>query len=657
MPMGGGGDYGSGQIPDGMYTEMIYGMIQEGKYADVISRLSYELQSFPRSRAALSLLGYSYYMQQDYPNAVRMYEQLSKLFPEVQEYKIYFAQSLHKAGMFPEATRAAYQVDDPQFTQRTNMLQAAIKYEQDDLRGCIALADECLPDDPDTIVCNGCVDFKEGRYEDAKAKFTEAMNALGYQADLSHNIALCHYKLNQNEAALRIISEIIERGVTEHPELSVGSHTDGVEVRSVGNSQVLRETALVEAFNLKAAIEFDSNTPAGLEAAREALKDMPPRMEEELDPVTLHNQALMTIEQDFTGGFRKLNFLLLNPPFPPTTFANLLLLYCKYQYYDLAADVLAEHTHLTFRMLAPELYEYLDSTIMVQASPEEAYRKYDDLAKKNIETLRKLTKQIQDARIARENDSIRAALAEYDNALQRYIPVIMAMARIYWDRENYPQVEKIFRASADFCLEHDTWKLNVAHVFFIQEGKYKEAIHYYELIVQKAEHVLDVTAIVLANLCVSYIMTSQNEKAEDLMRRIEKEEEKIGFEDPDKQCFHLCIVNLVIGTLYCAKNNFEFGISRIMKSLEPYEKKLGTDTWFYAKRCFLSLAETLSKHMLMLPDATFHDILSFFAAADQHGRSIPTLISSGPDTIVDPERHNVSYEARQLRRVYLKLRE
>ena len=35
--------------------------------------------------------------------------------------------------------------------------------------------------------------------------------------------------------------------------------------------------------------------------------------------------------------------------------------------------------------------------------------------------------------------------------------------------------------------------------------------------------VLDVTAIILANLCVAYIMTSQNEKAEELMRKIEKE--------------------------------------------------------------------------------------------------------------------------------------
>lgn len=35
--------------------------------------------------------------------------------------------------------------------------------------------------------------------------------------------------------------------------------------------------------------------------------------------------------------------------------------------------------------------------------------------------------------------------------------------------------------------------------------------------------------------------------------QIEKEEEKASQQDPDKQCFHLCIVNLVIGTLYCAK--------------------------------------------------------------------------------------------------------
>jgi tetratricopeptide repeat protein 30 len=46
----------------------------------------------------------------------------------------------------------------------------------------------------------------------------------------------------------------------------------------------------------------------------------------------------------------------------------------------------------------------------------------------------------------------------------------------------------------------------------------------------------------------------------------------------------LCIINLVIGTLYCSKGNYEFGISRVIKAMEPYHTKLGTDTWFYAKR-------------------------------------------------------------------------
>lgn len=62
--------------------------------------------------------------------------------------------------------------------------------------------------------------------------------------------------------------------------------------------------------------------------------------------------------------------------------------------------------------------------------------------------------------------------------------------------------------------------------------------------------ILDVSAIVLANLCVCYIMTNQNEAAEELMRKVEKEEERESYEDTDKKLFHLCIINLVIGLVY-----------------------------------------------------------------------------------------------------------
>lgn len=59
--------------------------------------------------------------------------------------------------------------------------------------------------------------------------------------------------------------------------------------------------------------------------------------------------------------------------------------------------------------------------------------------------------------------------------------------------------------------------------------------------------ILDVSAVVLANLCVCYLVTSQNEEAEELLRKLEKEEEQKSLENPQSKFFHLSIVNLVIG--------------------------------------------------------------------------------------------------------------
>lgn len=233
----------------------------------------------------------------------------------------------------------------------------------------------------------------------------------------------------------------------------------------------------------------------------------------------------------------------------------------------------------------------------------------------------------------------------------------MAQAKIYWGRENYHMVEKIFRKSVEICSEHEAWRLNVAHVLFMQEDKYKEAIGFYEPIVKKHyDTILNVSAVVLANLCVSYIMTSQNEEAEELMRKIEKEEEQISYDAPDKKVFHLCIVNLVIGTLYCAKGNYDFGISRVIKSLEPYNKKLGTDTWFYAKRCVLSLLENMAKHMILLRDTVVHDCLLFLEHCEVYGREEPAVIQpplqeerSASSSL---GRNSVTYEARLLKALF-----
>jgi tetratricopeptide repeat protein 30 len=384
------------------------------------------------------------------------------------------------------------------------------------------------------------------------------------------------------------------------------------------------------------------------------LTKRPCRSEEELDPVTLHNQALVHFEEDPQAGFRKLNFLLQNPPFPHATLRNLLILYLKHEAFDLAADILAENMHLSAKHLDADLADFMEATITVQTSPAEAYRKFDMLTARHIDSLRKYTKQIQDARLSKNSAAIKQSLEEYDAALERYIPVLMGMAKVYWDREHWDMVERLFRQSGEFCSEHPTWKLNVGHAYFMKE-RFDDAIRYYEPVVHKSDELLDVTAIILANLCVSYIMTSRNEVAEELMRRIEKAE-RFKMESDPKPSFHLCIVNLVIGTLYCAKGNFEFGVSRVMKSLQPYERKLGMDTWFYAKRCMLGLAEAMAKHMVVLRDATFKQMLKFLQDVSEAGKDVITRVEQA-DATVDPAVHNVRVEARMLMRLFLRIRE
>ncbi|XP_031174539.1 tetratricopeptide repeat protein 30A isoform X1 [Sander lucioperca] len=653
-------------IKDGEYTATIYKLIKDGQYVEAIHILNGQLQKHTKSRAALSLLGYCYYHIQDFTNSAECYEQLTQLHPEVEEYKVYYAQSLYKAGAYPEATKASFVLDNPSSHIKMVKLQACIKYCEEDYSTAKSLLEQLPQDDPDYSYNMGCLLYQDGKYEEACKKFTSAMQVLGYVPALSYNIALCYYSLKNYAQALKYIGEIIERGIREHPELSVGMTTEGIDVHSVGNTLVLHQTALIEAFNLKAAIEYQLKN---LKGAQEALTDMPPRSEEELDPVTLHNQALVNMDTKPSEGFEKLAFLLQQPSFPPVNFGNLLLLYCKHEYFDLAADVLAENAHLTYKFLSPYMYEFLDALLTCQTAPEEAFRKFDEMNGKLTEQLRKLAKQVQEARLARDDEAQKKTLQDYDLMQEKYIVVLMAQAKIYWNRENFQMVEKIFRKSVEVCNEDDTWKLNVAHVLFMQ-NKYKEAIGFYEPIVKKhydnveqcniqecpckcKPSILNVSAVVLANLCVSYILTSQNEEAEELMRKIEKEEEQISYDDPDKKVFHLCIVNLVIGTLYCAKGNYDFGISRVIKSLEPYNKKLGTDTWFYAKRCFLSLLENMSKHMVMLRDAVVQECIQFLEHCEAYGKEVPAIIEQPlEEHRIHIGKNTVTYEARLLKALF-----
>ena len=65
----------------------------------------------------------------------------------------------------------------------------------------------------------------------------------------------------------------------------------------------------------------------------------------------------------------------------------------------------------------------------------------------------------------------------------RYMPVLMHQAKVLWERADYRELENLFSRTMDYCSDNETWKLNVAHVLFMQQDKYSEAARFYEPIV------------------------------------------------------------------------------------------------------------------------------------------------------------------------------
>ena len=103
---------------------------------------------------------------------------------------------------------------------------------------------------------------------------------------------------------------------------------------------------------------------------------------------------------------------------------------------------------------------------------------------------------------------------------------------------------------------------------------------------------------------------------------------------------HLCIINLVIGTLYCSKGNIEFGVRLVMRALDPVTETLGTDTWLYAKRCLIGLIEKVitNSNIQPLGEELFNELMIFLEAVAAVGKTITSAVL-GPST---PEKSRSS---------------
>lgn len=113
------------------------------------------------SRAGLSLLAYCYFYIQDFNSAANYYEQLTEIYPDNDDYKLYYAQTLYQACLFDEAFQISNKlVNNEDYKGVVTKLQAAIKYSQEDVLSAKNLIDKCNSDDPDKDVNSGCLLYK-----------------------------------------------------------------------------------------------------------------------------------------------------------------------------------------------------------------------------------------------------------------------------------------------------------------------------------------------------------------------------------------------------------------------------------------------------------------------------------------------------------------
>ena len=65
---------------------------------------------------------------QDFVNAADCYEGLSNMHPEIEDYKLYYAQALYKACLYQEAMKVACQIDNPQYQSQVLLLLKIFQY-------------------------------------------------------------------------------------------------------------------------------------------------------------------------------------------------------------------------------------------------------------------------------------------------------------------------------------------------------------------------------------------------------------------------------------------------------------------------------------------------------------------------------------------------
>lgn len=161
------------------------------------------------TRAGLSLLAHCYYQCQDFIEAANCYEHISALYPENQDYKLFYAQSLFQAGLFEEAYKITTLITAPEIKEKILQLQSSICYGNEDYSSAQGLISQRQQTNEATMNDEGCLLFQANMHEEALQHYNTALQTGGFHPLYAYNAALCHFKKKENSQALNYIGTFI----------------------------------------------------------------------------------------------------------------------------------------------------------------------------------------------------------------------------------------------------------------------------------------------------------------------------------------------------------------------------------------------------------------------------------------------------------------
>lgn len=523
----------------------------------------------------------------------------------------------------------------------------------------------------------------EGLFEKAyniMSKIEDPLNG-----DLQYNKALCLYKQSNFGEALDQVEICLGKCNKIQMEQALGEDQDEVE-----NHEKPQRSCLIEAINLKTAILAELKGSWSI--AKQCHDQLPVKELELLDSISLHNQAVCDHINDIHSSIDKLSFLCELPnqrdkievddaivTVPDESYLNLLILYALSGPTEASQEFLRNNRGQLERKVPKELLQFLSIRLENANSDEVIYGKLDRLLNKMVETFQESIEAKHSKTVVEQRKKLISSLVSYQGSM-------------LWDGGHYQLLGRLLARVKPMLADNELWKTNLAHTIFMQDTRYDECTQLYESLKEKVDpnSLLEVDADLLSCLCVAYVLKGRNGDAEALIKNVEAEEleelasraDQSGFaglpynkggrdNDTDVadrfETSHLCRINLCIGTLYCVKNNYKFGLMRMFKSLEPLDSNLNSENWLHVKRCILALLDGHCKQMIWANDDILNLVVSFLKQCEEYGVQVearrlgwPTMSTNNFATNRDHldqfhGRNSVTYEARYLLSIVLAL--